>query len=349
MRLEVTPENPIERLVLAAGLAPTPIIETQMAFTLARAVMAGVELGVFDALEKQDRTAGELARERGTHPRATEALLNALVGSDYLAYESSTQRYSLRPVSRKWLLSGSPHSLANKMRFQFQEWRYLEQLESFVRGGKPLDMHGSDSKEEWRAYQGGMTDLARLSLGEVLARTPVPKGAQRMLDIGGSGGSYSASFLGKYPGLRSTILDLEAAVVHARPFVESHKLGERLSLVAGNVLTDDLGEGTYDFVFMSMVAHHFSTEQNIAVARKVLRALTPGGVFIIQDIERAKTPSPKNQIGALMDLYFALTSASGTWTLDEMKDWLRQAGFTSRRPVKFRTSPGLVQAVGLKP
>jgi predicted O-methyltransferase YrrM len=251
-------------------------------------------------------------------------------------------------VSRKWLLLDSPHSLANKLRFQLLEWRYLDQLETFVRDGKPIEMHSSDSEAEWRSYQAGMADLGRLSLGEVMARTPVPKGARRMLDIGGSGGTYSAAFLRKYPELRATILDLEAAVRHARPFMEAHQLGERLNLVAGNVLSDDLGEGTYDFVFMSSVAHHLSREQNLEVARKVFRALSPGGVFILQDFERGKRPSPKNQMGALMDLYFALTSASGTWSLDEMRDWLRQAGFTPRRSVKFRTSPGMVQAVGVK-
>jgi SAM-dependent methyltransferase len=348
MRFGLIPENPIERLVLASGRVPRPIVDTQLAYTQARAVMAGVELGFFEALKDQARTAEELARERGTHPRATEALLNSLVGGDYLAYEDATRRYSLRPVSRKWLLLDSPHSLANKMRFQLLEWRYLDRLESFVRDGKPIELHDSKSEEAWRAYQAGMVDIGRLSLGEVVARTPVPKGARRMLDIGGSGGTYSAAFLRKYPELRATILDLEAAVRHARPFMEAHQLGERLELVAGNVLTDDLGEGTYDFVFMSSVAHHFSREQNLEVARKVFRALTPGGVFILQDFERGTRPSRRNQAGALMDLYFAFTSASGTWSLDEMRDWLRQAGFTPRRSVKFRTSPGMVQAVGLK-
>ncbi|HEX8820043.1 MAG TPA: methyltransferase [Archangium sp.] len=348
MRLGVIPENPIDRVVLAAGLVPLPLIDTQLAFTRARAVMAGVELGFFEALKARASTAEELARECGTHPRATEALLNCLVGCDYLSHEASTRRYALRPVARKWLLRDSPHTLANKLRFQLLEWRYLDQLESFVRDGKSISLHGANSAEQWRAYQAGMADIGRLSLGEVVARTPVPKGARRMLDIGGAGGTYSAAFLHKYPGLRSRILDLEAAVHHARPFMEAHQLGERLTLDAGNVLTDDLGEGTYDFVFMSMVAHHFSREQNLEVAHKVFRALTPGGVFILQDVERGKQPSPKNQLGALMDLYFALTSESGTWTLEEMRDWLRQGGFTLRRSVKFRTSPGLVQAIGRK-
>jgi hypothetical protein len=47
-----------------------------------------------------------------------------------------------------------------------------------------------------------------------------------------------------------------------------------------------------------------------------------------------------------MDLYFALTSRSGTWSIEEMAGWLRAAGFEVGRTVRFRTSPGLVQAIG---
>jgi hypothetical protein len=84
------------------------------------------------------------------------------------------------------------------------------------------------------------------------------------------------------------------------------------------------------------------------MARKVHRALAPGGVFVIQDVERDDEPNPGNQIGALLDLYFALTSQSGTWSMAEMTGWMREAGFAALRPVRFRTAPGLVQAVGSK-
>ena len=126
----------------------------------------------------------------------------------------------------------------------------------------------------------------------------------------------------------------------------SQGLGSRIAIAAGDVLADDLGEAEYDLVFMSMLVHHFDRDQNLAVARKVRRALRRGGVFVIQDIERTREPSEKNQLGGLMDLYFALISRSGTWSMEEMTEWLRTAGFEVGRPVRFRTSPGLAQAVG---
>jgi hypothetical protein len=233
------------------------------------------------------------------------------------------------------------------MRFQKLEWDFVGKLPEYIRTGKPLDLHGeSSSPGVWASYQAGMVDIGRLALGETLARTPVPKGAARMLDIGGSGGTYTAAFIKKYPGLSGKILDLPAAVVHAKPFVEEHGLGARLEIAAGDVLTDDLGKDVYDFVFMGNVAHHLSAQQNEAVAEKVFGALKRGGVFSIMDFEREETPSENNQLGALMNLYFSLTSQSGTWTCKEMSGWLDRAGFKVGKPIRLRSSPGFVQVWG---
>jgi 2-polyprenyl-3-methyl-5-hydroxy-6-metoxy-1,4-benzoquinol methylase len=346
MRVGARPTNLVERLVVLANGAPVPILETQLAFTMARAIMAGVELGVFAALRGGPRTAEQVAQKRRLHPRATTALLHALVGCDYLSYAAGS--FALRPVAEKWLLDDTLHSLANKMRFQLREWEIVAGMEEFVRRGTPHDLHGTHSAEEWRAYQLGMIDLGRLALAEVLRRAPLPRRARDMLDIGGSGGTYSAAFVRARPGLRAVILDLPDAVVHARPVVLAHGLGDRLTITEGDVLTAELGAKQYDFVFMANVAHHLSAEENALVARRATAALRPGGVFCVHDIERSEIPSPKNQLGGLMDLYFAMTSRSGTWTEAEVKGWLAGAGLDVRKSVRFRRAPGLIQVWGVR-
>ena len=349
MRIGVIPENPIERLVLKMNVAPEPIIVTQMAFTMARAIMAGVDIGAFDALARGPLTTQAVAGKCGTHPKATEVLLRALVGCGQLTYSRQNRTYDLKKGTRKWLLRDSEHTLSNKMLFQQYEWNLLAKLEDFIRTGKPLDLHESNPTEDvWAAYQAGMADIGRLALAETLKRTPVPKGATRMLDIGGSGGTYSAAFVKKYSGLSSRILDLPSAVVHAKPFVEKHGLGNRLEIVAGNVLEDDLGKEIYDFVFMGNVAHHLSAAQNEEVARKVFAALRKGGLFTILEFERSELPSENNQLGALMDLYFSFTSESGTWTCAEMGGWMQKAGFALGKPLRLRSAPGIVEVCATK-
>ncbi len=346
MRIGVMAANLLEGVILRLNVAPRPILETQLAFTMARAIMAGVDVGAFAALEQGPRTAAEVAMEKGLDPRATGALLRCLVGCDYLGFDAGSGRFCLRPVARRWLLDSSPHSLANKMRFQQLEWQAMAGLEDYVRTGRAQDLHQHDDAARWRSYQLGMVDIGRLALGEAVKRTPIPAHAEHLLDIGGSGGTYAAAFLRARSELRATILELPAAAPHARPIVESHGLGERLCLEAGDVLSDELGEQRYDFVFMSNVAHHLSAAQNLEVARKAYRALRRRGIFCVQEIERTSVPSPDNQLGGLMDLYFAMTSCSGTWSEAEIAGWLREAGLRAGKPVRFRTAPGLLQVWG---
>lgn len=347
MRFGIRASNALERVALALGLVPQPLLDTQIAYTMARAIMAGVELGIFEALAKGPCSAETIAQRGNLDLRATRALIDALVGCDYLHYDSRAARYALRPVARRWLISSSKHAIDNKMRLQRFEWEAVGKLEDFVRTGEHLDWHGDLMNEaQWGHYQRGMADLGRIALPEILRQIPIPRHARSMLDIGGSGGTYSAAFVRARPGLVATIFDLPAAVPHAGPLVKAHGLGARLLVKAGNVLEDDLGEARYDFVFMANVAHHFNEAQNLAVAEKSYRALRPGGVYCILDIERRDRSSPSDQIGALLNLYFAMTSQVGTWAVSDMTRWLRQSGFDPQKPIRPRTAPGGVLVWG---
>lgn len=44
VRSGVVAENPIERLITRLNLAPRPVVETQMAFTLARLITVGTKM-----------------------------------------------------------------------------------------------------------------------------------------------------------------------------------------------------------------------------------------------------------------------------------------------------------------
>src|SRR5688572_2315066 len=99
MRFGAVTENPIEWMIVRLNLAPRPLLETQMAYTLARLIMVATKLGVFEALEEGPATPPEVARRCGTSPAGTEKLLFALAGAEYLRAEDGG--YALRPVSRK--------------------------------------------------------------------------------------------------------------------------------------------------------------------------------------------------------------------------------------------------------
>jgi SAM-dependent methyltransferase len=338
VRIGAIPENPIEAVVARLNIAPRPLLETQMAYTLARLVMTGVKLGVFDALADGDATAEEVARRCGTDPRATEKLMFALAGAKYL--KTTGASYGLTPLSRKWLLADSDHSLADKLLLQFLEWEWMERSEDYVRTGETLELHEILEEDQWDAYQRGMRSMARALSDEATRRMPVPDGARDMLDIGGSHGYYSVALCRRHEGLRAVVLDLPEAVKQAAPLLAEEGMGDRVVHRAGDALNDDLGESAYDLVMISQLVHHFSEEQNRELAQRVARALRPGGVYGIVDAFRPATAGDAGQVGALLEFYFALTSQSGTWSPDEMAGWQRAAGLEPRKPIRFRTTPG---------
>lgn len=347
MRVGVIPENMIERIALRMGFIPTPFLATLHAVGFGRAIMGAAKLGVFEALTQGALTASEVAARCVTDPRATEKLLNVLVGAGYLRAEG--YRYALAPVARKWLLKDSSHSLYDSMLYRFLEWEFIESSEEFLRSGKPIRMHEEMSDEGWELYQRGMRSLAGLSAREVARRTPVPKRAQEMLDIGGSHDHYSVAICRRHRRLRSTVLDLPEAIKHAAPILAKEGMGDRVVHRTGNALTDDLGTAAFDLVFVANLVHHFDDATNRDLARRIARALRPGGYFVIMDVFRVQSAGGVGQIGALADLYFALTSEAGSWSREEMAGWQREAGLVPQKPVNLTTAPGFGLQAAVRP
>ena len=110
-------------------------------------------------------------------------------------------------------------------------------------------------------------------------------------------------------------------------------------------LTDDLGEAAYDLILIFSLFHHFDDATNRSLVGRATRALRPGGYLVIGDALRPSTPGKRGQQGAFFDLYFALTSESGLWTVDEMRSWQLAAGLTPRKPVSLVPGGGFVLQV----
>lgn len=346
MKLAAVAENVLERVLLKLGLVPTPFLDTHTAMLLSRTVAVAGKLGIFDALGRERLTMREVAAQCGTTLAGTRALLDALAGAGYLRYRNG--KYYLARGLQKWLVRDSNVSLRDQMLWQFIEWEWLEHLEPFVRTGEPLRMHERLTDDEWGAYQRGMRALSRILAPEVAYRTPVPKGARAMLDLGGSHGYFSVALCRRHPGLSSVVLDLPEAVRHAAPLLAEEKMGDRVVHRAGRVQDEDLGVEQWDLVLMAQLAHHLDAPTNIELTKRVSRALRPGGMFVILDVIRASQPAGKGQDGALYNLYFAMTSETGTWSFNELASWQRQAGLKPRQPTRLLTAPGMGQQAAVK-
>jgi 2-polyprenyl-3-methyl-5-hydroxy-6-metoxy-1,4-benzoquinol methylase len=346
MRLGIVPENLMERLALLSGILPPGIFECWFGIMLSRAVMAATKLGIFESLASGPLNASDVAERCGTHPRATEKLLNALVGIGLLRV--CRGRYALRRSARSWVLKDGKNSFRDQNLLHYLEWRWWEHCEEYVRTGKPLRVHQTMTEEEWAVYQRGMRSGIEMPAHWVARHIPLPRTAVRMLDIGGGHGYFSVAICRRHPRLQATILDLPEAIKHAAPLLAQEGMGDRVVPRAGNALTEDLGIEAYDLVFMAAVVHHFDDGTNRQLMRRIGRALKPGGIVAIWEPVRQDPAGKIRQVGGLMDLFFGIFSEAGTWSAGEVAAWFRDAGLEAKVPRSPRMMPDLTLHIGHK-
>ncbi len=169
-----------------------------------------------------------------------------------------------------------------------------------------------------------------------------------MLDIGGSHGFFAVALCRRYRRLRAQILDLPEAVKQAAPILAREGLGDRVVHRTGDARTADFGVETFNLILISNLVHHFDQAESRDMIRRAAGALRPGGLLVIQEFFAPSSVGSGGQAAALADLYFALTSESGTQSVEDLAAWQREAGLSPRKPIRFLSFPGAGQQNAVK-
>jgi ubiquinone/menaquinone biosynthesis C-methylase UbiE len=299
--------------------------------------MLAFKYDVFEAVKDSPQTVKEIAQKVSLHPRGLRSLLNALVVGGYLKFENG--QFSLSKISKKWCLKDNPENSMYSQMAYYDEvlWKNeINYMDEFLKTGEGIQIHDTYTKEQWDLYQLAMEEQARMTVQQSASMIPLLKNSVLMLDIGGSHGLYSIELCKKYPTLKSIILELPQAVKRSRERLAKYNIGDRISYMSGNVLTDDLGKNQYDLIFMSQLAHHFTAEQNETVSKKVAKALKPNAYFVIQEYLRPETANKMDTVPIILDMYFNVSSTSGLWSADELIDFQKKAGLVNNNVNRFK-------------
>ena len=346
MKYGVIPSNLIERLALWLDKVPVPMLDALFSVMKARTLMAAVRLGVFEALRDGPLAAAEVAGRCRLDAECTELLLRVLVITDYLEYREG--QFALSDLSRKTMIAGAEHELFGYLMWNYSQWEMMGQLDDLLRTGRGIDFHETlTDPGAWANYQRAMMEVARFSAPMVADRVPVKAGARRLLDIAGSHGLFGAAICRKHPPMTSTVLDLPAAIEHARELASAEKIDDIVEHRAGDILVADYGRDN-DVALLSNILHHFDEETNVRVLRRAFDSLTARGTVAIWEIEAPEKDSkPTHGDGAA--LYFRLTSTARCYHGSEYARWLERIGFHEVRVMRPALSPGSVLVVGRRP
>lgn len=292
-----------------------------------RILHAAVELNIFDTIGSNSVSARGVSDTLKTELRATELLLNALTALKLLNKENNL--FSLTDLSKKYLLSSSNTCYTGVIRFESVMWNKWEGLAEAVRTGKPArtpDMYQTN-KEETECFIMAMHHLVSArGDAEFIADKLNSEEIHSILDIGSGPGTYPIALCRKNPDISATIFDLTGTLEITKKILEKEGLDKQIKLISGDYNKDPLPAG-FDIVFLSNIIHSEDGETNKKLMERVYYSLNPGGRIIIKDHimdESLTNPS----CGAIFSIYMLLTTKGRDYGYNEVKEWLKYAGFT---------------------
>ena len=322
-----------------AGTLPDNLNEMVRAYMPSRVLLTALELDVFTATADGASTES-VAKRIHADPRATEMLLNALVSLKLL--EKKDGLYFDTPTSARFFRDGSRDNARGGLMHTAHLWDRWSHLTECVRAGKPAG-NGTHENGWAKDFIAAMDRNAKERAGAVLKAVGTAS-IGRLLDLGGGSGAYSIAFARAVSGLKSEVMDLPEVVPLTQRYIREAELEERISVRAGDMLRDPLGEN-YDLIMISAICHMFSPEENRELLGRAYRALARGGQVVVQDfiLEPSKTaPS----FAALFSLNMLVgTRAGRSYSEPEYETWLREAGFKNVRRVRLPGPSGLMIGV----
>lgn len=309
---------------------PPPQADLIMPVLKAAAIVAAGQLGLFKTLADGPRTIPELARALGASETGVARLVEALAGVGYL--ERVDGGYANGPAARAWLTPSSPVDFTSLLLWAPTGWPLLGSIDQMVRRGgpeRPLYDWLRDHPDKARIFGQYMRAMAQLSVGPMTEMVPIPGGARRLLDLGGSHGLYSFALCRRHPALQAVVYDVSEALVDTEAAIAAEGLAGQVSVQRGDYLSDDIGRG-YDIVLCFFLLHNHTENDNRLLLGKVAGALNPGGLAVIYEFQRSEPP---DAFSALYGLLMFMYSGTRVYNGEEISGWLKEAGLGDVRQV----------------
>ncbi len=320
----------------AAGAPVTPerIMQFAWGYVPPLAIEAAIRHRVFDVLDDGPKTVAEVRRLTGASERGLAAIMNILVGLDFLAKDAAGA-YRLTPESAAFLVSTKPGFQGGLIRHTSLQLlpRWLS-LNDVVATGRPVkavnqEADGGEFFQELVMDIFPMSYPAAQALGRELALGD-EGGTVKVLDLAAGSGVWGIALAQASARVRVTAVDWPEVLPLTRKTVERLGLGDRFGYVAGDLLEADFGEG-YGVATLGHILHSEGEERSRRLLAKVFRAMAPGGTVAI-----AEFLVNEDRTGPLTGLFFAAnmlvnTENGGTYSFEEISGWLREAGFAKAR------------------
>jgi ubiquinone/menaquinone biosynthesis C-methylase UbiE len=328
---------------------PTPDRLQQFGFAYAPPLIisAAVNNKVFDALQSGAKTVEEVKRQTGAAQRGLRAIMDALVGLELLRKDRSAKerirrgeqaKYSLTPESQAFLISGKPGTLAgffgSILPVMISRWLRLTDI---VRNGRPAvavnqETEGTEFFSQLVETIIPMSYAGARKLADHL-KVAKAKDEFRAIDLAAGSGVWGIALAQKSPRLRVTAVDWAGMIPTTKRITEKFGVRNRFDFIEGDLLEANFGN-RYDIATLGHILHSEGEERSRQLLKKAFRALKSGGTIAIAEWlvndERTKP------LASLMFCVQMLvnTEKGDTFSFNQIKEWLKEAGFKRVRKLE---------------
>jgi ubiquinone/menaquinone biosynthesis C-methylase UbiE len=328
----VTPERIYQ---FAFGYAPPLVLE------------AAIRHHVFDYLDNGPKPVEAISEATGASVRGLTAILDVLVGLEFLSKDAQGN-YALTAESAAFLVSSKPGFQGGLIRHTSEhllpKWLSLNEV---VATGQPTQsvnqqFAGSDFFEKFvndifpMSYNVAQELAAHLKLSEATA--PV-----RVLDLAAGSGVWGIALAQSSTQVSVTAVDWPGVIHITRANAERFGLATRFAFHEGDLQQADFGSG-HNVATLGHILHSEGVERSKALLKKTYAALATGGTIAIAEfLVNAERTGPMNGLVFAVNM-LVNTDSGGTYSFEEIANWLSEAGFVNPRTIDTHGPSPLILA-----
>ncbi|HTW62117.1 MAG TPA: methyltransferase [Terracidiphilus sp.] len=325
---------------VSAPVTPERIFQLAWSYAPPLILEAALKHRVFDVLDEGPKTLAALSASTGASKRGLAAILNVLIGLDFLAKDASGA-YSLTPESAAFLVSGKPSFQGGLLRHTSEhllpKWLALNEI---VATGKPaaaVNQQGTGA-EFFEKFVNDIFPMSYPSARELAAHLNLKSaaGPVSVLDLAAGSGVWGIALAQSADQVRVTAVDWQGVLPVTRKNAARFSLAERFTFAEGDLLEAEFGSG-HHVATLGHILHSEGVERSRKLLKKTFAALGSGGTiaiaeFLVNQDRKAPLPALIFAVNMLVN-----TDAGGTYSVEEIGGWLGEAGFTH---VRTLAAPG---------
>eukprot|EP00419_Tripos_fusus_P059790 CAMPEP_0172933058 /NCGR_PEP_ID=MMETSP1075-20121228/220313_1 /TAXON_ID=2916 /ORGANISM="Ceratium fusus, Strain PA161109" /LENGTH=428 /DNA_ID=CAMNT_0013794395 /DNA_START=116 /DNA_END=1401 /DNA_ORIENTATION=- len=288
-------------------------------YMASQALFTALELEIFDNVAAAGQSGlgvTDLGKAIGISAPRLKTLLTSLVAIRCLKIDAEG-RYCCSENTARFMVSSSKHYYGDYLKMQIgrQFYHQMAHLPKVMKSGEAPDYATWFSDPEVARMYTAAQHNGSVATAKGFLKKQKLDGATKMLDVGGGSGAFSYVFVGRTPGLESTVLELPGVCQTAEQIRDQQPedVRSRVKFVEMDASKPDwpVDEATFDVVLMSYISGSVPEPIIEKLYANAFKAMQPGGRLFVHDF------IVDDNLSAAAVKFVEMDASKPDWPVDE--------------------------------